>query len=78
MHPRNKGRGIATLLIEQGIRLAKQMQLPILAISYRASRGVYARLGFIEAGRITKDDTPYGGNGDYSWYFMIYDVPKEG
>lgn len=77
VHPRNKGQGIATALAEEGIQQAKKMQLPILTIAYRASRGVYRQLGFVEVDSITKDDTPYGGHGNYSWYFMIYEVPKE-
>lgn len=77
VHPRNKGKGIATSLVKEGIRQAQRMQLPILTVAYKAARGVYARAGFVEVERITKDDTRYGGNGEYTWYFMIYNVPKK-
>lgn len=62
--------------MEEGIRQAERLQLPILTVAYKASRGVYARAGFIEVERITKDDRPYGGRGDYTWCFMIYNVAK--
>jgi len=52
------------------------MQLPIIIISYKASRGVYARAGFVEAGHITEDDTPFGGQGNYTWHFMVYDTQE--
>jgi len=64
------------VLVEEGIKQAKRMQLPIIIISYKASRGVYARAGFVEAGHITEDDTPFGGQGNYAWHFMVYDTQE--
>ncbi len=62
--------------MKSGIRQAEQMGLPILVVAYKAARGVYRRLGFIEADRIVKDASAYGGRGEYSWHFMLYEVPK--
>ena len=77
VHPLNQGKGIATSLVESGIRQAEHMGLPVLAIAYKAARGVYQQLGFVEVDRIIKDDSAYGGRGEYSWYFMLYDVPNK-
>ena len=77
VHPVNKRRGIATSLVESGIQQAEVMGLPILAVAYKAARGVYQRLGFVEVDRIIKDDSAYGGRGEYSWHFMLYEVPKK-
>ncbi|KAI1412367.1 acyl-CoA N-acyltransferase [Hypoxylon sp. FL1857] len=76
VHPENKGKGIATALVESGIRQAEKIGLPIFVMSYKAGRGVYERLGFKEAERVIQDDSQYGGKGEYAAYFMIYDVPK--
>ncbi|KAI0112714.1 acyl-CoA N-acyltransferase [Hypoxylon sp. NC0597] len=76
VHPENKGKGIATALVETGIRQAEKIGLPIFVMSYKAGRGVYERLGFKEVDRVIQDDSQYGGKGEYGAYFMIYDVPK--
>ena len=74
VHPRNKGRGIGTALIKSGIDFAKSISIPIFTISYKAGRGIYARLGFQEVDRVIQDDSQYGGAGEYGAYFMIYHV----
>ncbi|OGM45515.1 hypothetical protein ABOM_006474 [Aspergillus bombycis] len=74
VHPRNKGKGIATALVASGIRAAKSINVPIVTMSYKAGRGVYTRLGFEEVDRVIQDDSQYGGAGEYGAYFMIYDT----
>ncbi|KAI1388509.1 acyl-CoA N-acyltransferase [Hypoxylon trugodes] len=76
VHPENKGKGIATALVESGIRHAEKIGVPIFVMSYKAGRGVYERLGFKEVDRVIQDDSQYGGKGEYGAYFMIYEVPK--
>ncbi|KAI1454800.1 acyl-CoA N-acyltransferase [Annulohypoxylon moriforme] len=73
VHPDNKGKGIATALVQSGIRYATEVGIPIFVMSYKAGRGVYERLGFREVERVIQDDTEYGGKGEYGTYFMIYD-----
>ncbi|KAI1210763.1 acyl-CoA N-acyltransferase [Annulohypoxylon truncatum] len=73
VHPENKGKGVATALVQSGIRHAEEIGLPIFVMSYKAGRGVYERLGFKEVERVIQDDTEYGGKGEYGTYFMIYD-----
>ncbi|KAI2464592.1 acyl-CoA N-acyltransferase [Annulohypoxylon bovei var. microspora] len=74
VHPENKGKGIATALVEGGIKFAEEIGVPVFVMSYKAGRGVYERLGFKEVDRVIQDDTEYGGKGEYGAYFMIYDM----
>ena len=77
VHPENKSKGIASALVESGIRYAEKIGLPIFVLAFKAGRGVYARLGFKEVDCVIQDDTKYGGQGEYGVYFMVYDVsPK--
>ena len=55
------------------MRQAEALQLPLLIVSYKASRGVYRRLGFVEVGTIVKDDSAFGGSGEYSWHFLLWE-----
>ncbi|KAF8849780.1 hypothetical protein BDZ45DRAFT_809709 [Acephala macrosclerotiorum] len=77
VHPENKGKGIASALVESGITHAKKMGVPIFVMAFKAGRGVYARLGFKEVDRLIQDDSQYGGAGEYAAYFMVYDIPEE-
>ncbi|KAF3070629.1 hypothetical protein GL218_00218 [Daldinia childiae] len=77
VHPDNKGKGIASALVESGIRHAEKIGVPLFTMSYKAARGIYARLGFKEVERVIQDATKYGGTGEYGAYFMIYDVHKK-
>lgn len=74
VHPRNKGKGIATALVAAGVRAAESIGLPTVTMSYKAGRGVYARLGFEEVDRVIQDDSQYGGAGEYGAYFMIREI----
>ncbi|KJK68016.1 Acetyltransferase GNAT family protein [Aspergillus parasiticus SU-1] len=74
VHPRNKGKGIATALVAAGVRAAESIGLPTFTMSYKAGRGVYARLGFEEVDRVIQDDSQYGGAGEYGAYFMIREI----
>jgi predicted N-acetyltransferase YhbS len=73
VHPRNKGKEIGTALVEAGLEQARRMGLPVLTVSYRSSMGVYERLGFKVMGRVEKDDREFGGEGEYSWFFMVWE-----
>ncbi|OKL61737.1 hypothetical protein UA08_02816 [Talaromyces atroroseus] len=77
VHPDNKGKGIATALVESGVKYAKSVGIPIFVLAFKAGVGVYSRLGFREVERLIQDDSKYGGPGEYGSYFMVYDVaPK--
>ncbi len=76
MHPENKGKGIATALVESGMRAAEKIGVDVYILAFKAGRGVYARLGFREVDRVIQDDSMYGGPGEYAAYFMVSDVKK--
>lgn len=46
VHPDNRGKGIATALVESGMRQANLLGLDIFVHAFRAGMGVYKRLGF--------------------------------
>ncbi|KAK3329990.1 acyl-CoA N-acyltransferase [Apodospora peruviana] len=73
VHPDNKGKGIATALVESGIREAERMGIPIFVFAWKSARGIYARLGFREVDRLFEDATAMGGPIQYGAYFMVYD-----
>ena len=77
VHPENQGKGIGTALVQSGIRHAEQLRLPIFILAFKAGRSIYERLGFREVDRVIQDDTKYGGEGEYSAYFMVYGVPTK-
>ncbi|KAE8411997.1 hypothetical protein BDV36DRAFT_288268 [Aspergillus pseudocaelatus] len=74
VHPKGKGKGIATAPVASGIKVAESIDVPIVTMSYKAGRGVYTRLGFEEVDRVIQGDSKYGGAGEYGAYFMIYNV----
>lgn len=76
VHPESKGKGIGTALVESGIKHAEKIGVSIFIMSFKAGRGIYARLGFKEVDQVIQDDSPYGGVGEYGAYFMVYDIPK--
>ncbi|KAJ7932107.1 hypothetical protein B0H13DRAFT_2520656 [Mycena leptocephala] len=77
VHPNKKGKGIATALVESGMRQARTMGLPVFIQAFKAGRGVYERLGFKEVWRIVQDDSMYGGTGEYGVYLMVYEVKPD-
>jgi predicted N-acetyltransferase YhbS len=78
VHPENKGKGIATLLVESGIRAAERMGIDLFVLAFRAGVGVYKRLGFVVVKEILLDDRKFGGTGDYGGWLMIKEIPKVG
>ncbi|KND89699.1 hypothetical protein TOPH_05781 [Tolypocladium ophioglossoides CBS 100239] len=74
VHPENMGRGIATALVESGMREAEKMGIPIYVFAFKSARGIYVKLGFKEVDRLIQDDSAFGGNGDYGVYFMVSGV----
>jgi predicted N-acetyltransferase YhbS len=76
VHPENKGKGVATALVESGLKQAEAMGVDVFIMAFKAGRGVYARLGFREVDRVIQDDSKFGGPGEYAAYFMVYHVKK--
>ncbi|KAI0014167.1 hypothetical protein F4779DRAFT_560988 [Xylariaceae sp. FL0662B] len=70
VHPDNRGRGIATLLVESGIAQAEKMAVAIFVLAFKAGLGVYKRAGFKMLDQLIQDDSKYGGKGEYGTYFL--------
>lgn len=73
VHPENKGKGIGTALVADGIKQSQEVGLPIFAMAYKAGLGIYRCLGFKEVDRVIQDNAQWGGVSEYGAYFMIYD-----
>ena len=73
VHPENKGKGVATALVESGMRQAEKMSLDIFILAFTAGVGVYKRLGFHIERELVQDDSMYGGSGEYGVYYMIFE-----
>ncbi|KAI4598847.1 hypothetical protein KJ359_002740 [Pestalotiopsis sp. 9143b] len=73
VHPENQGKGIATLLVQSGIREAQKLGLDIFLVARPAGKMVYQRVGFRVDRELIQDDTMYGGPGEWPTYFMTYE-----
>ncbi|TIC97215.1 hypothetical protein CH35J_007254 [Colletotrichum higginsianum] len=75
VHPENKGKGVATALVENGVRLAEETGVDVFILAFPAGLNVYKRLGFKEIHRGYQDDIKYGGEG-YWVTLLTYEVSK--
>ncbi|KZL86650.1 acetyltransferase [Colletotrichum incanum] len=75
VHPENKGKGVATALVENGMRLAEKMGVDVFILAFPAGLNAYKRLGFKEIHRGYQDDTKYGGEG-YWVTLLTYELNK--
>lgn len=76
VHPENKGRGVATQLVESGIRQAELLGLDLCILAFKAGLGVYTRLGFRIVDQLIQDDSMFGGPGEWATYMVVYDTNK--
>ncbi|KAK2735543.1 GNAT family [Colletotrichum kahawae] len=76
VHPENKGKGIATALVESGMRQAEKIGIDVFILAFQAGLGLYLRLGFKEVERVVQDDSKWGGKGEYTVYLLTYEVTK--
>ncbi|KAK9777610.1 putative Acetyltransferase-2 [Seiridium cardinale] len=77
VHPDNQGKGVGTALVESGMRQAEEMGLDIFIHAMKMGMGVYKRLGFRVEKELVMDDSPYGGDGDYRAWFLIYEQNRK-
>ncbi|KAM0263532.1 hypothetical protein ACHAQJ_001151 [Trichoderma viride] len=75
VHPENQGKGIATLLVQSGMKQAEKMGLDIFILACKPAWGIYSRLGFRVEEELIQDDSMYGGDGEYAMRYMIYEQP---
>ena len=75
VHPSNKGKGVATALVESGMKQVENMGTSVFVHAFKAARDIYLRLGFKEVECVVQDASKYGCTDEYSAYFFVYDVP---
>lgn len=77
VQPDRKGKGIATMLVESGLREAEKMGLDVFVLAFKAGLGVYRRMGFKLLDQLIQDDSKYGGKGEYGAYCMEKEVERQ-
>lgn len=70
VHPDHKRQGIATMLVESGLREAEKMGFDTFVSACADGKLVYERVGFKLLDKIVQDDSEWGGNGAHVLYYM--------
>lgn len=68
VHPDNRNRGIASLLVEEGMRKIEELGYDTFVIAFEMGLHVYEKAGFELLDRIYIDDTDFGGDGHWIYY----------
>jgi GNAT superfamily N-acetyltransferase len=71
VHPDHQRKGVATLLLESGIRAAEKMGIDVFVSSTRAGVPVYLKVGFTLLAEINKDSSDQDDEPEYSAYFSM-------
>ncbi|MCJ1379693.1 hypothetical protein MMC17_002795 [Xylographa soralifera] len=75
--PEYRGQGVATMLVESGVREAEKMGLDVFVLGMKAALGVYKKVGFKLLDKIIQDDSRFGGKGEYGAYFLVKEAGKQ-
>ncbi|KAK8058536.1 hypothetical protein PG994_008984 [Apiospora phragmitis] len=78
VHPDNKGRGIASMLVGHGVAAAEKMNVYIFLIAFEADLGVYKKFGFEILESNVQDLAKWGGAGPYATYMIEKKIAKRG
>lgn len=76
MHPEHQGKGYGTVLVNHGIRKAKELGMDIFVLAFVGGFRLYDKAGFVELDSIVQDATSLGGNDNYACRFMEYTVKR--
>ncbi|KAK8063946.1 hypothetical protein PG996_008598 [Apiospora saccharicola] len=76
VHPDNKGRGIASLLVRNGVAAAQNMNVYLFMMAYEAGHHVYKKFGFEILESNVQDLAKWGGEGPYATYMMEKKIAK--
>ncbi|KAH8596159.1 hypothetical protein B0O99DRAFT_621160 [Bisporella sp. PMI_857] len=77
VHPDHRKQGIATKLVESGLREAEKFGFDVFVLAMEPALGLYQRTGFTLLDQFECDDSEFGGEGKYRWYLLEYIVNKE-
>ena len=73
VHPENQGRGIATALVQSGMKQAEELGLDIFVnATSKPGMLIYKKLGFEVKKDFCFDDSDVGGTGEHWVYLMTY------
>lgn len=75
--PEFQGRGVGTLLLQEGLRMADQAGLPAWLEASAKGRRLYRKLGFNDVEDIVIDLSEYGGEGIETTVCMLRPVRAE-
>ena len=70
VHPDHRRQGIASMLVESGLKEAEKMGFDTFVMACAGGKGVYERAGFVLLGQIMQDDREWGGEGAHASYFL--------
>ncbi|KAK6855854.1 hypothetical protein PG995_008005 [Apiospora arundinis] len=76
VHPDDKGRGIASMLVKNGVAAAETMNVDIYMMAYEAGLNVYKKFGFEVLELNIQDLEKWGGEGPYATYMMEKKIVK--
>ncbi|POS73480.1 acetyltransferase [Diaporthe helianthi] len=76
VHPENQGRGVGKALLKHGIEKAREMNMDIFVLGMAAGFQIYKRMGFTVMEKVVQDATRYGGNDNYAFQFLEYEIRK--
>jgi len=76
VHPKNWRKGIGRVLVASGLSKAKELDVDVFVLAFKAGYRVYEGLGLIEVDRVVEYDPLLfpGGDGEYGAYFFVSKV----
>lgn len=74
VHPENQGKGVGTALLQHGIEKAREMNMDIFVLGMVGGWSIYKRMGFKLMETVVQDATRYGGNDNYAFQFLEYEI----
>lgn len=74
VHPENQGQGVGSALLKHGIEKATEMNIDIFVLGMVGGWRVYKRMGFKLMETVVQDATRFGGNDNYAFQFLEYEI----
>jgi GNAT superfamily N-acetyltransferase len=77
VHPSHQGKGVGTLLLQEGLRQADELGVPVWLEASEKGRPLYRKFGFNDFKTIEIDLAEWGGEGIDRHVCMLRDVHIE-